>query len=93
MRNANFAWVQHIIHHLAPHGMAGFVLANGSRFSNPSSEGEMSSQIPARLRFLARDKKNGRCPDRRGQMLFIDARKLGRAARGRCGRYTGSLCR
>ena len=28
--NANFAWVQHFIHHLAPQGMAGFVLANGS---------------------------------------------------------------
>ena len=28
--NANFAWVQHFIHHLAPNGMAGFVLANGS---------------------------------------------------------------
>ena len=27
--NANFAWVQHFIHHLAPHGMAGFVFANG----------------------------------------------------------------
>ena len=32
--NANFAWVQHFIHHLAPHGIAGFVLANGSMSSN-----------------------------------------------------------
>ena len=31
--NANFAWVQHFIHHLPPHGMAGFVLANGSMSS------------------------------------------------------------
>ena len=38
--NANFAWVQHFIHHLAPHGMAGFVLANGSMSSNQSGEGD-----------------------------------------------------
>ena len=40
--NANFAWVQHIIHHLAPAGVAGFVLANGSMSSNQSGEGEMT---------------------------------------------------
>lgn len=39
--NANFAWVQHFIHHLAPHGIAGFVLANGSMSSNQSGEGEI----------------------------------------------------
>ncbi|MCT0201993.1 class I SAM-dependent DNA methyltransferase [Synechococcus sp. CS-603] len=39
--NANFAWVQHFIHHLAPRGMAGFVLANGSMSSNQSGEGEI----------------------------------------------------
>lgn len=39
--NANFAWVQHIVHHLAPHGVAGFVLANGSMSSNQSGEGEI----------------------------------------------------
>jgi type I restriction enzyme M protein len=39
--NANFAWVQHFIHHLAPKGMAGFVLANGSMSSNQSGEGEI----------------------------------------------------
>jgi type I restriction enzyme M protein len=38
--NANFAWVQHIVHHLAPAGVAGFVLANGSMSSNQSGEGE-----------------------------------------------------
>jgi type I restriction-modification system DNA methylase subunit len=38
--NANFAWVSHFIHHLAPNGMAGFVLANGSMSSNQSGEGE-----------------------------------------------------
>ena len=39
--NANFAWVQHFIHHLAPHGMAGYVLANGSMSSNQSGEGDI----------------------------------------------------
>src|SRR6478672_7161906 len=39
--NANFAWVQHFIHHLAPRGMAGFVLANASMSSNQSGEGEI----------------------------------------------------
>ena len=39
--NANFAWVQHFLHHLAPRGMAGFVLANGSMSSNQSGEGEI----------------------------------------------------
>jgi type I restriction enzyme M protein len=98
--NANFAWVQHIVHHLAPTGVAGFVLANGSMSSNQSGEGEIrknlieedlvdcmvalpgqlfySTQIPACLWFLARDRKNGKFRDRRGQLLFIDARKLGR---------------
>jgi type I restriction enzyme M protein len=98
-RNANFAWVQHIVHHLAPAGVAGFVLANGSMSSNQSGEGEIrkalieadlvdcmvalpgqlfySTQIPACLWFLARERKNGKLRDRRGHVLFIDARKLG----------------
>ncbi|MEL7590301.1 MAG: class I SAM-dependent DNA methyltransferase [Anaerolineaceae bacterium] len=97
--NANFAWVQHFIYHLAPSGLAGFVLANGSMSSNTSGEGEIrraileadlvdcmvalpgqlfySTQIPVCLWFLARDKRNGRFRDRRGQTLFIDARGLG----------------
>lgn len=97
--NANFAWVQHIIHHLAPTGVAGVVLANASMSSNQSGEGEIrkslieadlvdcmvalpsqlfySTQIPACLWFLARDRKNGKFRDRRGHVLFIDARKLG----------------
>jgi type I restriction enzyme M protein len=111
--NANFAWVQHIVHHLAPTGVAGFVLANGSMSSNQAGEGEIrknlieadlvdcmvalpgqlfySTQIPACLWFLARDRKDGtRSPggagggehvrDRRGEVLFVDARKLGRMA-------------
>jgi type I restriction enzyme M protein len=43
--NANFAWVQHIIHHLAPTGMAGFVLANGSMQTNQSGEGEIRKAL------------------------------------------------
>jgi type I restriction enzyme M protein len=97
--NANFAWVQHFIYHLAPTGLAGFVLANGSMSSNQSGEGEIrqkmieadivdcmvalpgqlfySTQIPVCLWFLTRNKKNGRFRDRRGETLFIDARKMG----------------
>ncbi|MEY5015195.1 MAG: hypothetical protein RIS92_1553, partial [Verrucomicrobiota bacterium] len=43
--NANFAWVQHFIHHLAPQGMAGFVLANGSMSSNQSGEGDIRQKL------------------------------------------------
>jgi type I restriction enzyme M protein len=102
--NANFAWLQHILHHLSPTGTAGVVLANGSMSSTQGGEGEMrramiegevvdcmialpgqlfySTQIPACLWFLARDKSNGiardkMLRDRRGEVLFIDARKLG----------------
>ena len=100
--NTNYAWVQHIVHHLAPAGVAGFVLANGSMSSNQTGEGDIrrnlieadlvdcmvalpgqlfySTQIPACLWFLARDRKNGKYRDRRGQVLFVDARKLGRMA-------------
>jgi type I restriction enzyme M protein len=45
VNNANFAWVQHFIHHLSPNGMAGFVLANGSMSSNTSGEGEIRKAI------------------------------------------------
>lgn len=98
--NANYAWVQHMIHKLSPTGTAGFVLANGSMSSSQSGEGEIrkkiieadlvdcmvalpgqlfySTQIPACLWFLARDKKNHKFRDRRGSILFIDARKMGR---------------
>jgi type I restriction enzyme M protein len=43
--NANFAWVQHFIHHLAPNGVAGFVLANGSLSSQQSGEGDIRRTI------------------------------------------------
>jgi type I restriction enzyme M protein len=107
--NANFAWIQHILHHLSPVGTAGVVLANGSMSSNQSGEdtirraliegvggtpgvvdcmialpGQLfySTQIPVCLWFLARDKSNGiarnaKLRDRRSEILFIDARKLG----------------
>ncbi len=98
--NANYAWLQHIFHHLAPNGSAGVVLANGSMSSNQSGEGDIrkamleadavdcmvalpgqlfySTQIPACLWFLARNKNPGKgLRDRRGEILFIDARKLG----------------
>ena len=102
--NANYAWLQHIYHHLAPNGTAGVVLANGSMSSNQSGEGDIrramveadavdcmvalpgqlfySTQIPACLWILAKDRSNGlvkhsKLRDRRGQVLFIDARKMG----------------
>ncbi len=100
--NANFAWVQHIVCHLAPGGVAGFVLANGSMSSSQSGEGEIrknlieadlvdcmvalpaqlfySTQIPACLWFLARERHDHKFRDRRGSVLFVDARNLGRMA-------------
>lgn len=96
-RNANFAWVQHAVHHLAPSGHAGILLANGSMWSRNPAESAIrralvaddlidcvvalpgqlfhSTPIPACLWLLARDKRNRR--DRRGEVLFIDARALG----------------
>jgi len=104
--NANYAWLQHILHHLAPRGQAGVVLANGSMSSNQNNEGAIrramveadvvdvmvalppqlffNTQIPACLWFLAKDKSGAAAPgakkgrDRRGEVLFIDGRKLGR---------------
>jgi len=97
-RNANFAWVQHFIHHLSPTGMAGFVLANGS-MSVGGQEGKIREKIvqadlvdcmvalpsqlfyntgiPACLWFLSRDKTNNKFRNRQGEILFIDARKMG----------------
>jgi type I restriction enzyme M protein len=43
--NANYAWIQHFIHHLSPRGIAGFVMANGSLSSNQSGEGEIRRKI------------------------------------------------
>jgi hypothetical protein len=44
-QNANFAWVSHIIHHLAPRGLAGFVLANGAMTTSSGGEGEIRRAI------------------------------------------------
>lgn len=92
--NANYAWLQHMLHHLKPTGRAGIVLANGSMSSSQNNEGVIraamvdadvvevmvalpgqlffNTQIPACLWFLAKQKK------RKGEVLFIDARKLGK---------------
>ncbi len=100
-RNANFAWVQHFIHHLSPTGIAGFVLANGS-MSAGGQEGKIREKIvkadlvdcmvalpsqlfyntgiPACLWFLSRDKTNSNFRNRKGEILFIDARKMGHMA-------------
>jgi len=45
VNNANYAWIQHFIHHLAPAGIAGFVMANGSMSTNTSSEGEIRKNM------------------------------------------------
>ena len=97
--NANYAWIQHFIHHLAPNGTAGFVLANGSMSSNTSGEGEIrkaiieadmvdcmvalpgqlffSTPIPVCLWFLTKNKNDGKARNRKGETLFINARKMG----------------
>ncbi|WOB11096.1 class I SAM-dependent DNA methyltransferase [Piscinibacter gummiphilus] len=43
--NANYAWLQHMLHHLAPHGRAGIVLANGSMSSSQSGEGQIRAAM------------------------------------------------
>jgi type I restriction enzyme M protein len=97
--NANYAWVQHMVHHLSPKGTAGFVLANGSMSSNQSGEGEIrkalieadlidcmvampgqlfySTQIPVCLWFVTRNKTPRGERNRKGEVLFLDARKMG----------------
>ncbi|MDO8754108.1 MAG: class I SAM-dependent DNA methyltransferase, partial [Anaerolineales bacterium] len=45
VNNANYAWIQHFIHHLAPNGIAGFVMANGSMSTNTANEGEIRRNI------------------------------------------------
>jgi type I restriction enzyme M protein len=97
--NANYAWIQHIIHHLAPTGIAGYVLANGSLSSNTSGEGEIrknliqkglvdcivampsqlfyTTQIPACLWFVSRDRYDHKFRNRHDEILFIDVRKMG----------------
>ena len=91
--NANFAWLQHMIHHLAPNGKIGMVLANGSLSSQSGGEGEIRRNIinadlvecivamPTQLFY------SGTIPvtlwfitkgkKQSGKTLFIDARKMG----------------
>jgi len=98
--NANYAWIQHFIHHLSPSGIAGFVMANGALSSNTSNEGKIreslikkglvdciiampdklfyTTQIPASLWFVSRDRYDHKFRDRHDEILFIDARKLGK---------------
>jgi type I restriction enzyme M protein len=100
--NGNYAWIQHFVHHLAPNGVAGFVLANGSLSSKTSGEGEIrknlvesnlvdcivalpeklffNAGIPVALWFLSKNRAGSSQRDRRGEVLFIDARKLGQMA-------------
>ncbi|EGR2699411.1 SAM-dependent DNA methyltransferase [Vibrio parahaemolyticus] len=103
--NANFAWMQHMLYHLAPDGSQALLLANGSMSSTTNNEGEIraalvendlvecmvalpgqlftNTQIPACIWFLTKNKKartdkSGRkLRDRKGEVLFIDARNLG----------------
>jgi type I restriction enzyme M protein len=97
--NANYAWIQHIVNKLAPSGVAGFVLANGSMSTSTTSEFEIrrklveadlvdcivtlpgqlfySTQIPVCLWFIAKNKAPKGLRDRRCEILFIDARKMG----------------
>jgi type I restriction enzyme M protein len=97
--NANYAWIQHFLYHLAPSGQAGFVLAKGALTSKTSGEGDirkelveqdlvdcivnlpaklfLNTQIPASLWFMSRNRSNGKFRNRKGEILFIDARNLG----------------
>ncbi|OHD23569.1 MAG: restriction endonuclease subunit M [Spirochaetes bacterium GWB1_59_5] len=106
-RNANFAWLLHMLSHLNENGSMGLLLANGSMSSATNGEGEIrkkllendliecmislpgqlftNTQIPACIWFLTKNKKERTTPagafrDRRGHVLFIDARNLGRMA-------------
>lgn len=103
--NANFAWMQHMLYHLAPDGSQALLLANGSMSSSTNNEGEIraalvendlvecmvalpgqlftNTQIPACIWFLTKNKKartdkaGRKLRDRKGEVLFIDARNLG----------------
>jgi type I restriction enzyme M protein len=97
--NANYGWIQHFLHHLAPNGRAGFVMANGSLTTMTGGEGKIrenliradvvdcivalppqlfyTTGIPVCLWFLDRNKASSGERDRRGEILFIDARRMG----------------
>ena len=91
--NANFAWLQHMIYHLAPNGKIGMVLANGSLSSQSGGEGEIRKNIinadlvdcivamPAQLFYTTQIPVSlwflSKNKKQKGKTLFIDARKMG----------------
>lgn len=91
--NANFAWMQHMIWHLAPNGKIGMVLANGSLSSTTGGEGEIRKSIidsdlvecivamPGQLFYTTQIPVClwfiNKNKKQKGKTLFIDARKLG----------------
>lgn len=97
--NANYAWIQHFIHHLSPTGIAGFVMANGAMAAG-HKEGEIRKNmvkaglvdciismpdklfynvsIPCSLWFVSRDRYDHKFRNRHDEILFIDARKIGK---------------
>lgn len=92
-RNANYAWIQHMIHHLTPSGKIGLVLANGSLFSQTSGEGEirkniiqvdivegivaMHTQLFYSVTIPVTLWFISKNKKQKGKTLFIDARKMG----------------
>lgn len=91
--NANYAWIQHMIHHLAPNGKIGLVLANGALSSQSSGEGEIRKNIiqadlvegivalPTQLFYSVTIPVTlwfiTKNKKQKGKTLFIDARKMG----------------
>ena len=91
--NANFAWLQHMIHHLAPNGRIGMVLANGSLSSQSGGEGDIRKNIinadlvdcivamPTQLFYTTQIPVSlwflSKTKKQPGKTLFIDARKMG----------------
>ena len=91
--NANYAWIQHMIHHLAPNGKIGLVLANGALSTQSSGEGEIRKRIieddlvegivamPTQLFYSVTIPVTlwfiTKGKKQKGKTLFIDARKMG----------------
>ena len=91
--NANYAWIQHMIHHLAPNGKIGLVLANGALSTQTSGEGEIRKRIieddliegivamPTQLFYSVTIPVtlwfSSKNKKQKGKTLFIDARKMG----------------
>lgn len=91
--NANYAWIQHMIHHLAPNGKIGLVLANGALASQTSGEGEIRKRIiqadlvegivalPTQLFYSVQIPVTlwfiSKNKKQKGKTLFIDARNMG----------------